>query len=208
MLDNYVKTNDGVIKQINFTPYNYDETYTIDRYVNKPTSDIMSYLRLGYVIGSIGYVPNSILDVGYGSGDFLQTCIGFIKNIYGNDTPPAYPLPKGAQFIEDITKQEVDVVTFFDSLEHFSDIEFVKDLKCKYIIISLPWCYNGNDEEWFLNWKHRREDEHLYHFNEKSLVTFMKRQGYDLINYSNIEDKIRIDVNLKPNILTACFKKK
>lgn len=208
MLNNYTTTNDGVIKQIEYTPYVYDKTYTENRYINKPTSDIMSYLRLGYIIGSIGHVPNSILDVGYGSGNFLQTCNGFIKNVYGNDIPPAYPLPEEITYVDDITNLEVDVITFFDSLEHFPDIEFVRDLKCKYVVISLPWCYNGHDDSWFLNWKHRREDEHLYHFNETSLISFMYNRGYDLINYSNLEDKIRIDVNLTPNILTACFKKR
>lgn len=208
MIENYKKTQEGIIQQVDYAPYMYDRKYTVDRYINKPTNDIMSYLRLGYVVGSIGYVPKSILDVGYGSGNFLQTCAGFIDCVYGNDIPPAFSLPKEIPFVENITDLEVDVITFFDSLEHFPDIEFVKDLKCKYVVISLPWCYNGESDEWFLNWKHRRPDEHLWHFNEKSLAAFMDRQGYELVNFSNIEDKIRVDVNLKPNILTACFKKR
>jgi len=208
MLDNYTKTVDGVIKQISFTPYVYDEAYTEDRYINQPTSDIMSYLRLGFIVGSIGHVPKSLMDVGYGSGNFLQTCKGFINELYGNDVPPAYKLPEDIQFVNNITQQHVEVVTFFDSLEHFPDIEFVKDLNCRFVVISLPWCYNGNDDEWFKSWKHRREDEHLYHFDKDSLTTFMDRQGYTLLNYSNIEDKIRVDKNLTPNILTACFEKR
>ena len=98
------------------------------------------------------------------------------------------------------------MICFFDSLEHFHDISFVKNLNTKYIYISLPWCHYHSDE-WFENWKHRREDEHIYHFNEKSLEKFMNRQGFKMINYCNLEDKIRIDKNLSPNILTACFEK-
>ena len=36
----------------------------------------------------------------------------------------------------------------------------------------------------------------------------MDRMGYDIINYTNIEDKVRIDKNYLPNILTATFKKR
>jgi hypothetical protein len=207
MIDNYTITPDGVIKQINITPFNYDINYSDSRYsIFNDRGNILN-LRLGYIIGSIGKIPSSLMDVGYGNGDFLNSCKDFIPRLYGNDIQPAYPLKDGIQFVGDITKQEVEVITFFDSLEHFPDIEWVKELKCNYVIISLPWCYNGRDDEWFQNWKHKKPDEHLYHFNEKSLKKFMKRQGFKMINYCNLEDKIRIDKNLSPNILTACFKK-
>jgi hypothetical protein len=207
MIDNYTITQDGIIKQINISPFNYDIDYSDSRYsIFNDRGNILN-LRLGYVIGSIGKIPTSLLDVGYGNGDFLNSCKGFIPQLYGNDIQPAYPLENDILFIEDITKQEVEVITFFDSLEHFPDIEFVKHLKCKYVIISLPWCYDGENDEWFKNWKHRKPDEHLYHFNEKSLEKFMNRQGFKMINYCNLEDKIRIDTNLSPNILTACFQK-
>jgi len=208
MLNNYELTQDGVIKQKEFKLYDYSIEYSDSRYSNFSDRGNILNLRLGYVIGSIGKIPESLMDVGYGNGDFLNCCIGSISKLYGNDIQPAYPLEKGISFVEDITNQEVEVITFFDSLEHFADIEFVKDLKCTYVVISLPWCTNGEDDTWFESWKHRKPDEHLYHFNEKSLTAFMNRQGYDLINYTNIEDKVRVDSKLIPNILTACFKKR
>lgn len=208
MLDNYELTQDGVIKQQNYKPYNYDIEYSDSRYSSFADRGNILNLRLGYVIGSIGKVPDSLMDVGYGNGDFLISCKDSIETLYGNDVQPAYPLPEGITFVEDITKQEVEVMTFFDSLEHFPDIEFVKNLKCTYAVISLPWCTNGLDDEWFANWKHRKPDEHLFHFTESSLQQFMDRQGFDMINYCNLEDRIRKDKNLKPNILTACFKKR
>ena len=131
-----------------------------------------------------------------------------IPKLYGNDIQPAYPLEKGIKFIDDITSIEVDVITFYDSLEHFENIDFVKKLKCKYIVISVPWCLNGEDIEWFKKWKHRKPDEHLHHFDELSLIKFMNRMGYNCLNFTNIEDKIRIDKNNNPNILTGCFKKR
>lgn len=207
MINNYELTQDGVIKQINIEPFNYDIDYSDSRYsIFNDRGNILN-LRLGYIIGSIGKIPDSLMDVGYGNGDFLDQCKECIPTLYGNDIPPAYPLSDGITFIDDITSQEVEVITFFDSLEHFPDIEWVKDLKCKYVVISLPWCYNGHDDAWFSNWKHRKPNEHLYHFNEVTLNSFMTRHGFELINYCNIEDKVRKDKTLSPNILTACFRK-
>lgn len=207
MINNYKITQDGVIKQINALPFTYNLEYADSRYsIFNDRGNILN-LRLGYIIGSIGRVPKSLMDVGYGNGDFLNSCKNYIPKLYGNDIPPSYPLSQDIKFVENIVEQEVEVITFFDSLEHFSDIEFVKDLKCSYVIISLPWCYNGENDVWFETWKHRKPDEHLHHFNEKSLEKFMNRQGFKIINYCNLEDKIRIDKNLSPNILTACFQK-
>lgn len=207
MINNYQITQDGIIKQIITKPFNYDIDYSDSRYsIFNDRGNILN-LRLGYIIGTLGKIPKSLMDVGYGNGDFLDTCVGCIDILYGNDIEPAYPLKKNINFVKDITTQEVEVITFFDSLEHFPNIEFIKNLKCEYVVISLPWCYNGLDDKWFINWKHRKPDEHLYHFNEKSLETFMNRQGFKMLNYCNLEDKIRVDKNLSPNILTACFKK-
>jgi hypothetical protein len=208
MLHNYELTQDGVIKQQTHKPYNYDLEYSDSRYSSFSDRGNILNLRLGYIIGSIGKIPTSLMDVGYGNGDFLISCQDSIKILYGNDIQPAYPLPEGINFVENITDPEVEVITFFDSLEHFPDIEFVKNLKCNYVIISLPWCFNGEEDKWFENWKHRKPDEHLFHFNENSLKKFMDRQGFDMINYCNLEDKVRKDKNLNPNILTACFKKR
>ena len=101
-----------------------------------------------------------------------------------------------------------DVVTFFDSLEHCEDIEFIKDLNTKYILISVPWCHwKEEGDEWFMNWKHRKPNEHLYHFDESSLLKFMKRMGYLSVDLGNYEDVIRKPVDHRKNILTGLFKK-
>jgi hypothetical protein len=208
MIDNYEILNNGVIRQINKKNkiiYNYN-------YVNNSYNSYgergsyISYLRLGYILGSIGKIPSSILDVGYGNGDFIKTCSKVISNCYGNDIS-GYNLPEGVSFVEDITSNFYEVITFFDSLEHFGEIDFVKDLKCNFIVISLPWCHYFSDE-WFKNWKHRREDEHLYHFNDISLNNFMNECGFDSINILNLEDSIRIPVDDNKNILTGIYKKR
>lgn len=206
MLKNYDVDLNGVIYQKEKMPIPYNTEYISNRYDSYGEySNYMSYLRLGYVIGALNYVPNSLLDIGYGNGNFLKVCKTLIKECYGNDIS-GYPLPDNCTFIEDITSRHFDVITFYDSLEHFVDISFVKDLKCNYVCISVPWCHYHSDD-WFNTWKHRRENEHLYHFNDLSLKKYMQEMGFELVTYSNIEDSIRKGVNSDKNILTAIFKK-
>jgi hypothetical protein len=206
MLENYKRLKNGVIKQISINKYEYDVEYVDTRYNSYgELSKRMSYLRYGYIVGCLGFIPDSIIDVGYGNGDFLSVCKESIKNCYANDVSN-YPVPKGVIFIDDIKSKEVDVITFFDSLEHFQDINFVKELNTRYIVISLPWCHYHSDE-WFKNWKHRREDEHIWHFDSNSLINFMMEMGYEKISTSNIEDMIRKSSDENKNILTGVFKK-
>jgi len=173
------------------------------KYGELPT--YMGYLRLGNIIGSLRRVPTSILDVGYGDGSFLKVCSNIIPECYGYDIS-TYPIPEGCKQVKSFLDESYDVITFFDSLEHFEDIDFVRDLKCNAVCISVPHCHYKNDE-WFKNWKHRRPNEHLWHFDKPSLKTFMHRMGYELVSYSNVEDTIRKNNKEESNILTCIFKK-
>lgn len=208
-LNNYVKLDNGIIKQKNVKQIcNYDNEYVSKYNSYGEKGNYLAQLRFGFLIGSLGFIPNNILDVGYGNGDFLRACSNLIENCYGTDIS-GYPLPEKVKFLDwnNVLKNEFDVITFFDSLEHFEDIYTIKELKAKYIFISLPWCHYESDE-WFLNWKHRRPDEHLWHFNRDALINFFKEIGYEMVNCGiAFEDAIRKDPNLKNNILTGIFKK-
>ena len=102
-----------------------------------------------------------------------------IKDCYGYDVSN-YQLPNKVKKVDSMTDNYFEVITFFDSLEHILDIDFVKNLSCNYICISVPWCHYLSDE-WFKNWYHRRENEHIYHFNEESLKALFKECGYECI---------------------------
>jgi hypothetical protein len=208
MLHNYTQHPNGIIQQTKLfgQPTEYNVEYVQQRYDQyQEKTEGMSCLRLGYLTSCLGKPPKSILDVGYGNGSFLRRCSFAIPECYGHDISN-YQLPAGCMFAKNIFSQFFTVITFFDSLEHFPDISFVSKLKCRILIISVPWCHNF-DDEWFQNWKHRRPDEHLWHFNLDALINFMKEQGFGLLNYGSIEDAIRGKLNGFPNILTACFLK-
>jgi hypothetical protein len=207
MLKNYSKNEDGLIYQINKNPIQYNQEYVEKRYDSYgELTNYMSYLRLGYISGVIKEKINSILDVGYGNGTFLKVCKKTIPNCYGYDVTN-YQLPHGVEFVENWIDSETDVTTFFDVIEHLEDPYIVKNLKTKYIVISVPWCHYESDE-WFENWKHRRPNEHLWHFNESSMENFANSIGFELMNHSNFEDNIRGSLNNKKNILTVCLKNK
>ena len=206
MLENYSKDELGVIHQINKKPFIYDTEYVEVRYKTIPAIvSYMSYLRLGYIYNSIPRFT-SLLDVGFGSGDFLKAVQNYTLNVSGYDVFYNENLPEGASRIASLVDNYYDIITFFDSLEHFDSLDFVKQLQCNYIVVSVPWCHYLNDD-WFENWKHRRPDEHLHHFNHDSLINFMKFSGYKIITYSDVEDIIRKPTDNLPNILTAIFKK-
>jgi hypothetical protein len=61
-----------------------------------------------------------------------------------------------------------------------------------------------------LNWYHRRPNEHLWHFNDKSLCNFFNELGYDNVYLGNFEDTIRKNNNIFPheNIISGIFKKR
>jgi len=155
LLPNYAITKDGVLKQQTYSLREYNVDY-VDQSYNKYGDKVqkISHLRLGYLLGAIEKIPNSILDVGYGNGDFLRTCRTIIPKCYGNDVS-SYPIPEGCTFVENIFKDKYDVVCFFDVLEHFENIEIIKKLKTKYLYISLPWCHSF-DPTWLSSWKHLR----------------------------------------------------
>jgi 2-polyprenyl-3-methyl-5-hydroxy-6-metoxy-1,4-benzoquinol methylase len=205
MLENYKKHNNGVIEQITKIKFNYNKDYINNSYNTYGELGMrMAHQRLGYLIGSLGFIPESLLDVGYGNGDFLKAASSIIPLTYGNDIS-TYPIPENSIFINDPYNISVDVVTFFDVLEHFHDIYDIKLLNTKYILISVPNCHYFSDN-WFDNWKHRRPEQHFWHFNKKSLINFMDEIGYDVINTTNIEDTIRDNKMDYDNILTGVFK--
>lgn len=209
MIHNYNKLQNGLIKQTNFfkSKQEYNIDYIKNRYDSyKELSMRMSYLRLGYLIGSIDYNINSILDVGYGNGDFLNAAKTAIKTCYGYEVND-YNIPEKCIKISSLYDNTYDVTCFFDVLEHFENIYEIKNLKTKYIYISVPECHYFSDE-WFTQWKHRRPDEHLWHFNRESLLNFMSEIGFELVKFSNIEDIIRVSDESYSNILTGIFKAK
>lgn len=198
----------GWIHQTNVTGdlVKYDYTYA-DQFNKYPNNHEISEIRYNFCKQYASF--GSVLDVGYGNGAFLNYCKNQEVVCFGNDISN-YPIPSGVTFTDDISV-EVDLVTFFDCIEHFpqADIENVlKTLKCNYLCISVPWCHYTDNMTLFEAWKHRKPNEHFHHFDVRGLTELMNRAEFDVIVCGSPEDLVRTNYGKLPNILTMLGKKR
>jgi hypothetical protein len=210
----------GILHQTDFDPITYDEKY-LDYYDGlKERTVNLGYLRLGYLLTKIMHRGhwmerydneplNSILEIGYGPGSFLSAAKKYgIEECYGNDITQ-FPLPEGCHFIdwEDLFKRKWDCVAMYDVLEHIPDITFLKDLKTKFLVLSVPYCdVNKKGVDWFMNWRMRLPNEHLHHFNVSSLNAFLRDMGYVVLDINDMEDGLRLrEGETGPNIITGLY---
>tara|TARA_B100001939_G_C16900687_1_gene599813 strand:- start:449 stop:1120 length:672 start_codon:yes stop_codon:yes gene_type:complete len=218
MIDNYELTVDGVLRQIKIEKESSNSSLNLAKnchyfnYYNSFDEKPMNELRYNLMVSDMTkeeIYHLCILDFGYGSGTFVKYCFELGNDTYGYDIADT-KLSHGTKIndINIIFEEEFEIVTFFDSLEHCEDIEFIKNINTEYILISVPWCHwKKEGDEWFMNWKHRKPNEHLYHFDDISLKKFMKRMGFSCIKIGNFEDVIRKSIDHRKNILTGLFKK-
>jgi hypothetical protein len=119
MLENYEMDRFGVIHQIEFTPIKYDKQY-ISYYEDLSDRTIkLGYQRLGWVLGLLGRIPRSVLEIGYGTGTFIEAAqITGVPDCAGYDIAK-YPLPTGVRFVEwdEALRSLWDIVAMFDVLE-------------------------------------------------------------------------------------------
>lgn len=212
--ENYENRYGLVLSQIKRQPFQYTETYSAIRYNTPETlkkGPLLARIRERIILDHTEFSKDKtkVLDVGYGNGTFLRHLrdSGW-RSLYGNDIS-GYRCPTDVTVVDDIFNQEFNVVTFWDVLEHFPDPSVIKDLKTDYIGVSLPWCHwMEMGVDWFANWKHRKPDEHLHHFNHLSLPEFFNTYGYDCVYLGNPEDQVRKINSTLPNILTGFFKRR
>lgn len=198
----------GVIHQVDKEDFVYDEKYnsTYDTPAYQDKSEVLQALRLSYACGAHGTTPKSLIDVGYGTGAFMRMAKKLIPVVGGKDIS-GVPVPEGCFKADEFLP--VDVVTFFDSLEHMPDLMFVRDIPAQTIVISLPYCHiKDRGVDWFeKDYFHLKKNEHLHHFDEKSLENFMDNMGWYRTGVASLEDIVR-KRDHEWNILTCSFKRK
>lgn len=191
----------GVIHQLDPDPIAYDEAY-LAQHTAKPNykenSLILNGMRLGFLVGSMGHVPRLLLDYGYGDGSFAALAARIVPYVYVYDIGD-YPVPSVCCRTTRPHKMRVDVVTYWDSLEHIPNLEEAVKVDASYIAVSVP-CLPHIDQ--FENWKHRRPNEHLHHFTAKSLLDWMTEHGWDHKASAHLEEAVRSD------ILTVLFERR
>lgn len=215
MLDNYETDRFGVIHQVAFAPIQYDRQY-ISYYEDKADRTIkLGYQRLGWILGLTGEIPRSVLEIGYGTGTFIEAArITGVPDCAGCDIA-CYPLPDGVRFVdwEEALAHRWDLVAMFDVLEHIPDLGFLASLKTRHLALAVPYCRHRElgpeGDAWFSTWRMRLPDEHLHHFDRESLVALLAHHGFDCVTLNTFEDGIRLRPGeAGPNILSGFFRKR
>lgn len=219
----YVTKEPGYVVQ----PYDendllvYDENYVekYSEYDADKTEDLsltrVDLLEYFFVCYSDTIIDKTrILDVGYGDGSFINIMSDSGYKCYAYDVVDNKKyLHESIEVIGDnFEDYEFDAVTFFDSLEHVpvKDIrQYLQRFNTKYFMISVPWYHSmiENQQDWFMNWKHRRPNEHLHHFDSFGLMNILMSMNFKIVSISNEEDKIRYTNSNLPNILTIVARK-
>lgn len=215
MLDNYRIDSFGVIHQVAFTPITYDKQY-ISYYEAKSDRTIkLGYQRMGWIMGLMDRLPHSVLEIGYGTGTFIEAAqIARIPDCAGYDIA-RFPLPEGVEFVEweAALARSWDLVGMFDVLEHIPDLSFLERLDARHMAIAVPYCrwreLGPAGDDWFRTWRMLLPNEHLHHFDRESLVALLAHHGWDCVSLNTFEDGLRLRPGeAGPNILSGFFRKR
>lgn len=131
-----------------------------------------------------------IVDIGIGSGEFIESCkkikaLGYDINEVGVEW-----LKKRNIFLDPYKDdlKEIDGFTLWDTLEHMSNPdEFIKVVNYgQHVFISLPTFENLNDVK---KSKHYKPNEHFYYFTVKGMLYYMWNCGFSCLDYNNDEVK-------------------
>jgi len=73
MIENYRVDEFGVIHQIPFTPMRYDRDYLSYHEDFNDRTIKLGYQGMGWLPGSLGRIRWSVLEIGYGTGSFIES---------------------------------------------------------------------------------------------------------------------------------------
>lgn len=136
------------------------------------------------------YTNGVVVDVGIGSGQFVE-----YRNNQGHRTYGLDVNPLGLSWLEErgllaSLNDEIPVATFFHSLEHMQNYSDILDRVSKFAIVSLPIFRDYNH---ILTSKHFRKDQHYHYFGHRGFVSMMWGHGLRLIEQSDHESELGLD---------------
>jgi hypothetical protein len=172
-------------------PFSYDEAYW-EKYCQ------MAYTLQGQILLDLRCKmlerwiidPSNVklVDVGIGSGIFIETLRKRGWNAFGTDINPVALEWLDRHGWSWQMGEEVDILTFWDSLEHLPNpAEWILQADPKWIFISMPIYLN---EEHCLTSKHFKPDEHIWYFTEEGLISFMKEIHFYCLEINDLETTI------------------
>lgn len=156
----------------------YGQVY-FDKYVAMSNTDcgrLLLSLRTKLVKRWIPSKPSLLVDVGVGSGNFVEAMRIMDWNCLGTDINPVAISWLNRRHWLWLGHQPADILTFWDVLEHIEQPSLMfKVFQPSFIFISMP-IYR--DEEHVFQSKHYRPGEHCWYFTANGLMHFMKENGF------------------------------
>ena len=163
-------------------PYNQDYFDSFDRNAQTELGRALMQARFNFVER---HYRGTLIDVGIGSGAFVELRNQRGRSTYGYDVNPA-----GLAWLEqrmllvDPHLVSFDAVTLWDVLEHIPDFQSLLANVREWVFLSLPIF---RDAEHALRSKHFKPDEHCWYFTRDGLVFAMNLCGFALVSESKIE---------------------
>lgn len=144
-----------------------------------PMGRVLTALRRGFVDKHVWETTANLVDVGIGGGAFVAEfdCEGIDIN------------PKAIAWLDARGSlwdgEPVDVLTFWDSIEHIMCPGDYLEKARKWVFLSTP-IYK--DQRHCLASKHYKPGEHLWYFTHKGILQFMDQAGFIYIERNCFED--------------------
>src|SRR5215831_12714731 len=162
----------------------YDQDY-FNRFNQNARTDIGRALMQARFNFVENHYRGPLIDIGIGSGAFVELRSNRGRATYGYDVNPA-----GVEWLEnrklfvDPYLVRFEAVTLWDVLEHLPDFQPLLDNVNDWVFLSLPIFENA---EHVLTSKHLRTAEHYWYFTRHGLIYAMGMCGFALVSESNVE---------------------
>ena len=137
-----------------------------------------------------------ILDVGIGDGAFLRVLRSCLRSpsyvLQGVDINPAAVayLEERSQLGSLDEPQFYDLVTFWDSLEHFRDPRVPLRAARDIALVSLPTFASADGA---IRSRHFKPEEHFWYFSDVAFTRFADQEGFDVIDLLRTETALGRD---------------
>lgn len=129
-----------------------------------------------------------LIDVGIGSGAFIELRRARGRSTYGYDVNPVgIAWLDERSLLVDPHLVSADAITLWDALEHIPDFQSLLANVREWLFMSLPVF---NDVDHVLRSKHFKPDEHFWYFTRDGLVAAMLMCGFTLVAESNVESEL------------------
>jgi hypothetical protein len=165
-----------------YLPYDQDYFDRFDRNAKTSLGRALMQARFNFVEQ---YHRGTLIDVGIGSGAFIEQRQRRRRSTYGYDVNPAgIAWLQERSLLVDPYLVSFDAMTLWDVLEHIPDFSTLLANVREWLFLSLPIF---RDAEHALRSKHFRPDEHCWYFTREGLLQVMKMCGFAMVAENEME---------------------